>query len=52
MSLEEVAGLATYIAIMVWFGLRFPDRSASTTPSPDELGEQLNIPPDHREGPP
>ena len=51
MNLEAILGLAVFVGVMVWFGLRFPDRTPTTTPSPDELREQLNIPPDERQGP-
>ncbi len=46
MSFLEIAGLLAFIAVIVWFGLRFPDRTPSTTPSPDELRDELYIPPD------
>jgi hypothetical protein len=46
MSLLELAGLLAFIAIIVWFGLRFPDRTPPMSPSPDELRDQLYIPPD------
>jgi hypothetical protein len=45
MSFLEIAGLLAFIAIIVWFGLRFPDRTPLTH-SPDELRDQLYIPPD------
>ncbi len=46
MSLSEIAGLLAFIAVIVWFGLRFPNQTPSTTPAPDELRDQLYIPPD------